>query len=189
MAQEKDPILDGDCAQFAGANANKRERLRCRRVFDDCEAVCLSTGLPEPLDRRVQETLPGMRPDRIAEQRRIGALFEPILASVLPVGPSDRQIVQMRDGIVDDSTIAHGRTDNSIAVAKQFGDDPLQIIRLDYKFGVPHIRHIPFRRILRGLLGPCDPIQDPADSRGGRDEEPARAPVDPLDERRAESAE
>ena len=73
-------------------------------------------------------------------ETNIGALFEPILAPVLPVGPSDRQIVQMRDAVVDDSTMAHGRTDDPIAMANQFGDDPLQIIRLECEFGAPHIR-------------------------------------------------
>jgi hypothetical protein len=54
----------------------------------------------------------------------------------------------MRDAVVDDSTIAHGRTDHSIAVPEQFADDPLEIIRLDCEFGAPHIRQILFRRSL-----------------------------------------
>jgi hypothetical protein len=105
-------VLDRDRAQLAGPHANKRERLRRGLILNDRETVTFAAGLPQPMDRRMEKPLPGMRPDGIAEERVIGAPLEPVSSAVLLIGPSDGQLIEMRDGIIDDRSVAHGRTND-----------------------------------------------------------------------------
>src|SRR5271167_4271322 len=89
LAREKDPVMDGDRAQLAGAYADKGERLCRFFVFDHRETIALATGLPEPLDRGMQKSFPGMGPHGIAEQRRVGTPLDPVPPGILAIGPSD----------------------------------------------------------------------------------------------------
>ena len=140
LACEKDPVLDGDRAELAGAHAKKGERLRCLFVLDDREAIALAAGLPEPLDWRMEKALPGMRPDGLAEERSVAAPLEPISPTVLLIGPSHGQFIEAPNGLVDDRTIAHRRADNPVALARQSVNDPLQGILLNREVGAEHIR-------------------------------------------------
>ena len=54
-------------AQFTGPHTDKGERRCGLVVFDDREAIALATGLPEPLDWRMQKAFPGVGPHGIAE--------------------------------------------------------------------------------------------------------------------------
>jgi len=109
-------------------------------VFDDRETIALAACLPQPLDGRMQETLPRVRPDGIAEERRIGARLEPVSPAVLPIGPPDREIIKDRNPVVDDRAIPHGRADHPVATALEGIDDSLQSVTLDRQFGPEPIR-------------------------------------------------
>jgi len=52
--------------------------------------------------------------------------LEPISASVLLIGPSDGEFIAVRDRVVDDRSIAHGRSDDPVAPARQSANDLLQ---------------------------------------------------------------
>ena len=141
-ALDKDPVLNGDRAQFAGAHADKSQRLCRFLVFDDRhETIALmrrachsrSTG-------GCRKLLPGMRPDSIAEQRRVGAPLEAVFAGVLSIGPADRQLIEDRNGVVDDSPVANGRADHPIAAAREAADNLLQHIPLDRDLGAEPAR-------------------------------------------------
>lgn len=140
LACEKDPVLDNDRAELAGAHAYKRERLCRFLVFDDRETITLAAGLPEPLDRWMQKALPGMRPDSIAEQRHVGAPLEPVTPGVLLIGPSDREVIENRNRVVDDGTLVHDRADDPVAAAREATDNLLQNIPLDSDLGAEPAR-------------------------------------------------
>jgi hypothetical protein len=148
LAGEKDPILNGYCAQFAGAHADEGKLLNCLLVFDNPEAIAVAPGLPEPLDRRVQVSLPGMWSDSVAEQRRIGASLDSVSSGVLSIGPSDRQIVEMRNGVVDDGAVAHTRAHDPVSAVRQGVDDALQDMLFDHELGVELILRLLVRRSL-----------------------------------------
>ena len=119
LAREKYAILDGDRAKFAGANADKGEGLGHFPIFDDREAIAVAMGLPKPLDRRMEKSLPGMRPHGVAEQRSVGTRFDAVSPGLLSIGPSDGEIVEMRDRLVNDGAVANGRADDAITPAPQ----------------------------------------------------------------------
>ena len=96
----------------------------------------------------MKEALPGMRPDGIAEQCPVSALFEPISPAVLLVGPADGQFIETRDAVIYDRSVAHSRANHTVALAGQSIDDPLYTIRLDCELDPKHIRYIPSRQDL-----------------------------------------
>src|SRR6516165_9362484 len=105
LAGEKDPILDGDRTQLAGAYTDKGERLPDFLSCDDGQTIAFTASPAEVLDRRVQKPLPGMGPDRIAKERLVGASVESVLPRVLPIRPSDGKIFETRDTFVDDGAV------------------------------------------------------------------------------------
>src|SRR6516164_2075545 len=148
LTPEKDPVLDGDRAQFTGAHADKGERSRCFLALNDREIIALATGLPEPLDRGMQKPFPGMGPHGIAEQCRVGAPLNSVPRGILPIGPSDGEIFETLDSFVDDGAVAHGRAYNSIPAIRQTVDDLLQVIPLDSELGAEHLCRSLVRRSL-----------------------------------------
>jgi len=74
---------------IADATSVRRTADRLRASSEARELVILAARLPQPLDRWMQKPLPGMRPNGIAEQCPVSALFEPISPAVLLVGPAD----------------------------------------------------------------------------------------------------
>jgi hypothetical protein len=88
----------------------------------------------------MQKALPGMRPDGIAEERVIGAPLEPISPAVLLIGPSNGQLLDPRDRVIDDRPVAHRRADDPVALTRQSVNDPLQVILPDRQLGAQHLR-------------------------------------------------
>jgi hypothetical protein len=128
------PILDGDRVQLAGADADEREPLRGRVLRDDRETIAVAACLPELLDRRVKEALPGMRPRGIAEIGCIAAPFQAVTPAVLAVGPAGRKFIEVTERVVDDRAVAQGRTEHPITAVRQGVDEPLQDIPPDDNF-------------------------------------------------------
>ncbi len=141
LAAKEHPVLDRDRPEFAGADPDEGEPLRGRVVFDGREPVAVTARLPEPLDRRVQEAFPGMRPDGIAEIGHVAAPFEAIAAAVLTVRPAGRKLVEAGQRVVHDCTVAHDRADHAIAAARQRDDDPVEDFGSDGEpgAGVQHV--------------------------------------------------
>src|SRR6516225_3767453 len=96
----------------------------------------------------MEKALPGMRSDSVAEERRIGTSLEPISASVLLIGPPDGQLVEVHDRVVDDRSIAHGRSDDPVSPARQSANDLLEAILLDGELAARHFDQILIRLAL-----------------------------------------
>src|SRR5271157_4412187 len=68
LTLEKDFVLNGDRMQFAGAHAEESIIWRGALFFrQDPHSLSVSRGLRQPLKRRIQELLPGVRADNVAE--------------------------------------------------------------------------------------------------------------------------
>ena len=89
---EENPVLDGDRMQFAGAHADKGEPRFGVGLRDDDRPAFVALSLPQAQHGRMQELLPRMRPDSIAEHRVVVAPGKPIAPAVLLVSPARRQI-------------------------------------------------------------------------------------------------
>ena len=76
-------------------------------------------GTPQTLRRHVQELLPRMRPDGIAEQRIVVAALQSVMPALLLVGPAARQIGERGDVVVDDRPVAHRRPEDAVAAPTQ----------------------------------------------------------------------
>jgi hypothetical protein len=59
--------LTAERSSQARTPTKARGAAACLVVFDDREAIALATGLPEPLDWRMQKAFPGVGPHGIAE--------------------------------------------------------------------------------------------------------------------------
>ena len=106
--------------QLAGADADEGVGRRVVALLGDLElAVGAAPGPPELQLGRVQEPLPGLRADRVAEQRLVVAAAQPVGAAVLLVGPADREVVAAGDLVVDDRAVAHRRADQLEAALAQ----------------------------------------------------------------------
>jgi hypothetical protein len=86
----------------------------------------------------MQKALPGMRPDRIAEERLVATPFEPISSAILLVGVPDGQFIEASDRVVNDRSVAHGRSNDSVALTHQNVDDALQTLPLDRERSTQH---------------------------------------------------
>ena len=127
-------------------------------VFDDRKAVALAPGPPESLDWGVQKALPGMRAHGIAKQRRVTALFDPVAPCVLPIGPSDGEIFETRDSIINNGAVAHRRANHLVATVRQGVEDLSQILPVDCELGAEHPRQILVHPSLPSadtILGDC----------------------------------
>ena len=106
-ALQEHAVLDGDGVQLAGAHAEEGVALAPAPASAvTVDAVGLLLGAPQAQQRRVQEALPGMRADGVAEQRLVVAPLQAVVAAVLLVGPAGRQVGDRRDVVVDDRLIA-----------------------------------------------------------------------------------
>ena len=81
----------------------------------------------------------------IAEQRRVGAPLNPVAPCVLPIGPSDGEIFETRDSVVNNGAVAHRRTNHLVPAVRQAADDALQDIPLDHELGAERLRRISVR--------------------------------------------
>ena len=125
---EEHPILDGDRVEFAGAHAEEGEALAGIGLRHDADALRIVLGAPETQQRRVQELLPRMRSDGVAEQRLIIAAYEPVGPAVLLVGPAARQVVDGGDVVIDDRLVADRRADNTVAALPERIEQDLEPI-------------------------------------------------------------
>ena len=90
-----------------------------------------------------------MGPDGIPEQRRIGAPLDAVPPGILPIGPSDGEVFETLDSVVNDGAVAHGRANHPAPAVRQGVDHLLQNIALDDELGAALLRLILLRRSLR----------------------------------------
>ena len=76
----------------------------------------------------MEEFLPGVRADGVAEKRVVGAALDAIGAAVLDIGPARRQVGDAVDIVEHDGGIAQRRPDNAISAAGQRRDQRLQAV-------------------------------------------------------------
>src|SRR5271165_4389779 len=123
---EEDAVLDGDRMEVAGAHADECKR-RCRLgVVVDGNAVAVLRRPPQADARWVQEFLPGMRADGVAEKGIIGAALDAVSAAVLDVGPASREVGDTLNIVEEDRLIAEGRPDDAVAAPRQRFDQRLE---------------------------------------------------------------
>ena len=68
-----------------------------------------------------------MRPDCVAEQRRVPAFLQPVGAAVLLVCPACGQVIDVRKLIVNDRPVTHRRPDNGVLARCQRLEQPTEI--------------------------------------------------------------
>ena len=127
---EEDAILDRHRVQVARADAEERVAGRGRRRLDVERPVLRAAGAPDADDRREEEALDGVVPDRVREQRTVVPWPEPVGAAVLHVLEPGGQLVGRRDLVVDDRLRTHARPDHGEPPPAQRADqlvDPRQV--------------------------------------------------------------
>jgi hypothetical protein len=82
----------------------------------ELEAGAVPVGLPLSQQRRKEKFLPGMWSNRITNQRAVVASFEAVLASILLVSPTGRQVVYGGQFVIDDSPVTQPRPDRLITI-------------------------------------------------------------------------
>ena len=130
---EEHVVLDGDRMQFAGPHGEEGKALLRRRIDRDAHAAVVAFGAEQREQRRVQEALPGMRADGIAEQRGVIAPAQAIMAAVLLVGPARRQVVEQLDVVIDDRLVAPGGAEQAKALRAQGGDQRGKAVQADHR--------------------------------------------------------
>ena len=68
-----------------------------------------------------------MGSDRIAEIGLIVAATEPVVASLLLVGPADGQVVYGAEFVEDDGALRDGGADDRVVFLPEAVDDPTQV--------------------------------------------------------------
>ena len=104
----------------------KAKRVGGIGTVADAEAAVAALRPPQAETRGMQELLPRMRTDGVAEQRIVGTALDTIGAAVLHVGPAGRQVRDAVDVVIDDRAVAKHRADDAIAAAPQDRDESLQ---------------------------------------------------------------
>ena len=87
-------ILYGDRVQLAGSHREEGVALRRLGGLRHRHAICGLLGPPHSQQRRMQESLPGVRPDIVTEQRRVLPSLDAVMPAILFVGPARRQVAQ-----------------------------------------------------------------------------------------------
>ena len=120
-AAEQHAVEDAHGVQLARARAHERVPRRLARLLRELgqATVLVAPRAPQAHLGRQLVALPRVRADVVAEQRLVVAAAQAVVAAVLLVGPADRQIRARADLLVDDRTIAHGRTDHRVAATVQ----------------------------------------------------------------------
>ncbi len=91
-AAEEHAVLDRDRRDLARLHAEKRRRLRRRRLLLDRESAVAAARLPEAHARGQELALPRVRPDRVAEDGVVVAPREPVGAGRLLVRPAGGEV-------------------------------------------------------------------------------------------------
>ena len=118
-AAEEHAVLDRDRRHLARLHAEKRRRLRRSRLLLDRESTVAAARLPEADARRQQLALPGVRPDRVAEDGVVVAPREPVGTGGLLVRPACREVGGPGDLVEDDRAVTWGRADDAIAASAE----------------------------------------------------------------------
>ena len=108
-AAQEYAILDGDGREFAGPHANKGELLAFHRCRLDAHLFAAAAHGPQRLAWRMEKALPGLRADRVAEQRVVVPSLQLIAPGLLAVGPAGRQIGKTAHVVVDDGAVPEPR--------------------------------------------------------------------------------
>ena len=121
--------------KLAGADSQKGQLGRLARLFGNLQPVAVAPGVPQTQDRQVKELLPGVRTDRISEVGAVVALFQPVAAAVLLVGPADGQIGRRENFVIDDRPVAHRGAHHGIAGTAEVGENLLERLRSNNELG------------------------------------------------------
>ena len=101
-------------------------------VAGDSKPVLRALRAPQPQQRRVQEALPRMRTDIVAEQRRVVAPPQAVVATILLVGPAGGQVGDRFDLVIDDRLVAQRRADHPEALGAQAADQTSKPLRRNH---------------------------------------------------------
>ena len=119
-------VLNRDGVEFAGPHAKEGEFGSWRLRGLNREAARGLVRRPERFDGRMQETLPGLRPNGKAEQCAVVPRLQPVTSGVLPVLPTPGQVFDICDFVIDDCAVAHAGPEHRITPPRQGGDESLK---------------------------------------------------------------
>ncbi len=75
-----------------------------------------------------------MRADGVAEQRRVVAAAQPVVAAVLLVGPARGQVSARAKLVVDDRLLAHRRSHDRVAAGAEGVEEPVEVLLFEPQF-------------------------------------------------------
>ena len=128
---DEHPVLDRDCVQLAGANAEEGEWRPS--LGPGSSSIVSSPSLVRARNqadaRREEELLPGVRPHGIAEAGRV--LLAPGEAVAAPVPArlsTDRQVGRRVDPlVVDDRTVPEPRAEHEVPAPPEYANERLEV--------------------------------------------------------------
>ena len=130
-APQEDPVLNGDRMHLARPHADEGEALRFVLLVRDLEAPLSTPGAPERQDRGMQEPLPGLWADGIAEQLLVSAPLQLIVAAGLLVGPAGGKIVHRAQVVIDDRAVPQRGTHGPISRLSQRREQAVEVVSID----------------------------------------------------------
>ncbi len=142
-AAEQHAVEDSHRVQLARTRAQKRVAPSAAGLLHEFgqPALLVAPRAPQGQLRRQLVALPGVRADGVGEQRLLLETAQPVVTSVLLVGPPGRKIGARGDLVVDDHLIAHRRPDDRVPAARECPEQLVQVVSLE--------------RVVAGLAHPC----------------------------------
>jgi hypothetical protein len=131
----QDAVLDGDGMEIARPHADEGEAFFWQRLGHDLDATLPVLGAPEPLNRRMEKFLPGMRPDGVAEDGVVVAAAQAVTSAVLLVRPGSRQVAERGDIVIDDRLARDGWAEDAVAAPTQRLEQGRQSIFREHGMG------------------------------------------------------
>ena len=130
---DQHPVEDPDRVQLTRPRAEERISGRLvRRLGDVHERTTLiDPRLPQLHLGRQLILLPRVRSDSVAEQRLVVPAAQAIVASVLLIGPPDRQIGCRRDLVVDDRLLPDRWSDDRVSAPRDRPEQFVEVLPLD----------------------------------------------------------
>ena len=74
----------------------------------------------------MQESFPGLRPNRKTEECAVLPRLQPVAPGVLPVPPAHGQLFETCDLVIDDCIVAHAGAEHRITMPRQRVDESLK---------------------------------------------------------------
>ncbi len=127
LAAQEDPILDREGRELAGSNSQEGDRWSVRRGLLETNGVCSMSRRDRQVGRE-GETLPGRRPDGVAEDLIVCAALQSVPSGGLFVPPAGRQVGHRLDLVVDDGSFPDGRADDAPTGAADGLDQSAEIL-------------------------------------------------------------